>query len=465
MAQTATLSPPMPSRSRAGSTGVRPPLSISTCGNRRRACSVSDQPTPTPTPPPFEIDLSKESPRDTALPRTRSPAPVNTSAPAPPSMLFILASRCLQFLHMHPKHAQFSWSTPSSPRSSIDGEYVLPMSASAHQTSFGQDVHSEKYSPQRPSFSIHTPVLVVLALFVLSATSVLFCLSTLPISLTWPRTLTDLAQLGRELHAYSQSGRVPMAHVLAVISVTAVWMHAWSVPGSVIWNVLAGALFSPAYATLLLTALTTLGSVCATALAAPLAPIVSHFFPRALDMTRAALQGSSDSNYSASTAHPEASADSTWVRLTILRLIGVVPWSGLNIACGAAHIPLSSCALGAFIGVLPWTAVTCQIGDILQTVSSGSNGEGSETVGALLTSPGVIAKLACLTLLSLAPILARDKLKAFVTPTARPDATEEEMRGRARWVNWVKGLARSKSRQRTREEELAELVREKREMP
>lgn len=118
---------------------------------------------------------------------------------------------------------------------------------------------------------------------------------------------------------------------------------------------LAGALFHPLLATLLLTFLTTVGSVIATALSAPLAPTLSRFFPRALDMTRNALEGETD------LAAGSASRSPAWVRLSILRLIGVVPWSGINIACGVCGVPLSDCFLGAFIGGLPWTAVTCQV--------------------------------------------------------------------------------------------------------
>lgn len=82
---------------------------------------------------------------------------------------------------------------------------------------------------------IHTPVLLVLMLFPLSTALVFFCISTLPVTVSWPRNLTDLAQLGRELHGYSQSGARPMAHVIGVMSIAAVWKHAWSIPGSVIW--------------------------------------------------------------------------------------------------------------------------------------------------------------------------------------------------------------------------------------
>lgn len=120
-------------------------------------------------------------------------------------------------------------------------------------------------------------------------------------------------------------------------------------------NVLAGALFHPLWATLLLSALTTVGSVFATLLCMPLAPWLGRLCPRALEMTRNALEGESDLS---TCPHPKSPA---WVRLSILRLVGVVPWSGINIACGVCGVGLSDCILGAFIGCLPWTAVTCQV--------------------------------------------------------------------------------------------------------
>lgn len=123
-------------------------------------------------------------------------------------------------------------------------------------------------------------------------------------------------------------------------------------------NVLGGALFSPLYATVLLTSLTTVGSICASLLSAPLGPFLAKIFPRALDMTRSALGGDSETVSDLSGNPPKSSA---WVRLSVLRLIGVVPWSGINIACGVCGVPLVDCMLGTFIGCLPWTAVTCQV--------------------------------------------------------------------------------------------------------
>ena len=158
------------------------------------------------------------------------------------------------------------------------------------------------------------------------------------------------------------------------MAIAAIWKHAWSIPGSVLLvrlfifflllrivkpeisfqNVLGGALFSPTYATILLTTLTTLGSLCATVLSAPLGPFLAILFPRALDMIRNTLGGDSDSDH----LKPKSSP---WVRLSVMRLIGVVPWSGINVACGVCRVSLTDCLLGTFIGCLPWTAVTCQV--------------------------------------------------------------------------------------------------------
>ncbi|KAG6917907.1 hypothetical protein DXG01_000516 [Tephrocybe rancida] len=358
-------------------------------------------------------------------------------------MLVLLASRFLQWFHPQPKQ-HLSWSAPSSPRSSGE-DFVLPLSAAATKTSFGDEVHQQE--PPKSHGWRHV-----------STALVLLCLYTLPISLAWPRTIADVAQLGRELHGYTQSGTGPVAHVMGVMAITAVWKHAWSIPGSVIWNVLAGALFSPTYATVLLTTLTMLGSACATLLATPLAPFLTHFFPRALDMTRSALEGGSGDE-----AESGKTRSSTWVRLSILRLIGVVPWSGINIACGVCGVSIADCMLGSFIGSLPWTAVTCQIGDILQTVAS-TPSPTPQSISSLLTTPDILLKLVFLSFLSLAPILGRDRLRLLIS-SPRPLSTEEKTKWA--WVQQWRTKLRSKSKTRAQQreqslKELAVLVQEKR---
>jgi hypothetical protein len=210
-----------------------------------------------------------------------------------------------------------------------------------------------------------------------------------------------------------------------------------------------------------------IGSIFATLLSKPLAPFLTHFFPRALDLTRNALEGDAGFGKSPSSS----SSSSAWVRLSVLRLIGVVPWSGINIASGVCGVAIGDCMLGAFIGTLPWTAVTCQIGDILQTVAS-TPSPTPQTVSSLLTSPSIILKLVFLSFLSLAPILARDRLRTLIiSPSANASMEYEERMSRWTWVHEWRSKIRLSSRSRTRtragegrRKELEILVREKQEM-
>nr|GAT59486.1 predicted protein [Mycena chlorophos] len=365
--------------------------------------------------------------------------PVDADAP-PPSPMLLVASRLLEWTH-------FSQPKPQTLPVVVAPAPVLPDAP-----------------PPVPRSPPHLySILLVLLLLPLSTGLVLFSLTTLPITVSWPRTLPDLAQLGRELLGYSQSGPVEMAHVIGVLAISAVWKHAWSIPGSVVWNVLAGALFSPAFATVLMTTLTTVGSAVATLLATPLGPLVTRFFPRALDMTRNALEG--DAHVPVDADKP-AQRSSAWVRLTVLRLVGVVPWSGINIACGVCGVPMWDCMLGTFIGCLPWTAVTCQIGDILQTVASHPSPT-PQTVQSLLTSPAIIIKLVVLSFLSLAPVLGREHLRALITHEPASSSPSEEKRARwsVAWVHDWRTKIRMSSRSRSREaseHELNTLVDEKR---
>jgi len=157
-------------------------------------------------------------------------------------------------------------------------------------------------------------------------------------------------------------------------------------------------------------------------------------------MTRNALGGDSGSDHFKPKASP-------WVRLSVMRLIGVVPWSGINIACGVCGVSLTDCVLGTFIGCLPWTAVTCQIGDILQTVASKPTPT-PQTISSLLASPDIIFKLVFLSVLSLAPILGRTRLRAMIPIATRSTNLEEQ---EVKWTlvdDWRTKIGMSAQRQR-----------------
>src|SRR6266705_4989476 len=85
------------------------------------------------------------------------------------------------------------------------------------------------------SSQAHVPILFVITMFPVSTALVVIAFFTLPFTFSWPQNLADLAQLGRDLHGYSQSGPGALAHVVGVVSAATIWMHAWSIPGSVLW--------------------------------------------------------------------------------------------------------------------------------------------------------------------------------------------------------------------------------------
>jgi hypothetical protein len=120
------LVPPRPQgRHRASSTSCRPQLSLASLGRRQQ---------------PTSQDL------------TTSEAPVQSIASEAslsqdhrPSMIVLIASKLLDWFHVQTKHSRaWSSSTQSSPCSSTD-EFLLPVSAAAHQATFG-DVFNEKRS-------------------------------------------------------------------------------------------------------------------------------------------------------------------------------------------------------------------------------------------------------------------------------------------------------------------------------
>lgn len=67
--------------------------------------------------------------------------------------------------------------------------------------------------------------------------------------------------------------------------------------------------------------------------------------------------------------------------------------------------------------------MTCQLGDILQTIATSPvspNQGGGVTVSSVLTSPDTIFKLVLLTVISLAPILARERLARWLNGSQEP---------------------------------------------
>jgi hypothetical protein len=217
-------------------------------------------------------------------------------------------------------------------------------------------------------------------------------------------------------------------HTVGVLTFIGCWKHAWSVPGAVVLNILVGTLMSPIPALGLLTIITATGSLGSYCLSRPLAPLIAVLFPKPLALVRAALapdsapppnlhrndigvEHVSPVNLGATPIEAPATNQSTaiWRRLLIMRAMGIVPWSGMNVACGVVGVDWRVFWLTTAAGSASWSYVTASVGDILSRLAvpkEGENAEG-ESIASLLRDPVLIAKLVFLTGLTLVPVLLK----------------------------------------------------------
>jgi hypothetical protein len=226
----ATLSPPQPNRARSSSIGQ--PLTIDS--TLRRTPAVSQCPLPA----------------DAAAPPTPI-TPSNYPTDLPPlgqspslSQLVTLSLNMLPTPRPSPKHEIDQLLTPpysseSSPRPSFSSVFTRPPPQSLPTPALSPRSLGEYPFPAGrsvPRRTYYAPLVLLTTVFVLSFIPILFAVSTLPITSlkSVPRTVADIAALGKELQAYSSGSSAGMAHVMGVMCCLAIWKHAWSIPGSVV---------------------------------------------------------------------------------------------------------------------------------------------------------------------------------------------------------------------------------------
>lgn len=259
-------------------------------------------------------------------------------------------------------------------------------------------------------------------------------------------------------------------HTVGVLTFVGCWKHAWSVPGAVVLvsfrlaklnedlllihfqNILVGSLLEPMPALGLLTIITASGSLGAYLLSRPLAPLIAVLFPKPLALVRAALapesipvpdsveptvgetitpiQASSDPSARAIGGPTEAST--IWRRLLVMRSMGFVPWSGMNVACGVVGVDWKVFWLTTAAGSASWNYVTASVGNILSRLKvpnsaiSAAPGEMTgESLTSLLRDPVLITKLVFLSGLTLLPVILKRRSPASPSTTPRSASSFE----------------------------------------
>ncbi len=120
----------------------------------------------------------------------------------------------------------------------------------------------------------------------------------------------------------------------------------------VLQNILVGTLLQPLQALFLLTVITSFGSFGAYLLSRPLAPLIALAFPKPLAMVRNALNPEDDL---------DSKDASVWRRLLVMRAMGIVPWSGMNVACGVVGVDVLTFLLTTAAGSASWSYVTASV--------------------------------------------------------------------------------------------------------
>jgi hypothetical protein len=122
--------------------------------------------------------------------------------------------------------------------------------------------------------------------------------------------------------------------------------------------------------------------------------------------------------------------------------MGLVPWSGMNVACGVVGVDWKVFWLTTAAGSASWSYVTASVGNILSrlalppTALATSSNEiievaNGESLTSLLRDPVLIAKLIFLSLLTLVPVLLKRR--------SSPNPSETE----PKYHNAVEALKRS----------------------
>lgn len=120
-------------------------------------------------------------------------------------------------------------------------------------------------------------LLLLLALFLSSFFVIALMITTLP-GLFIPHSLTEIPTLATSLETYRSSTRLADIHIFIVLSSLFLWKQAFSIPGSVLTNILFGVLYGTFKGTLLACLFTAVGSTGSYFISILIAPLVSVEF-------------------------------------------------------------------------------------------------------------------------------------------------------------------------------------------
>ncbi|BGP33770.1 hypothetical protein JCM10296v2_005574 [Rhodotorula toruloides] len=252
---------------------------------------------------------------------------------------------------------------------------------------------------------------ILISLFLSSFAVIAFTISTLP-GLFLPHSVSDLPALTATLTTYRSSSFLAELHLFTVLTLLFLWKQCFSIPGSVLTNILFGALYGTTVGTWWACLWTAAGSTGAYAIALVIAPLVEYYFAKPLDMTRKALKlprpglAPSPPGVAQQAVAPLSSSD-LFSHLLLARFFPLLPYSVLNVISGVLRLPLGPFFTTLLIGSFPFNFATVSIGNLVALAAS----DPSVPLGDKIWSRQVVLKLVAVTLVSVLPLAFKDHLK------------------------------------------------------
>lgn len=199
-----------------------------------------------------------------------------------------------------------------------------------------------------------------------------------------PRTLEDVQQTALQLEELIANSWTGYGSVTVVFAVLYLWQQAFSIPGSVLLNLLAGYLYGITMGSVLTSFLTAGGAT----LAYGLAILVGEPLIRVPWFARKA-----EPLYRQVESERQSGGLFWW--LLFARLFPFSPYWFINLVSPLLDIPVSPFFWSTFFGSMPYNFVCAQAGDVLGDLTSTSD----------IVSVSLIIKLLIVSFISLVPVI------------------------------------------------------------
>ncbi|KAI8147517.1 snare associated Golgi protein-domain-containing protein [Fennellomyces sp. T-0311] len=208
-----------------------------------------------------------------------------------------------------------------------------------------------------------------------------------------PHTLEDIQSIAVHLEKLSSNTWGDYMAVAGVFAALYLWQQAFSIPGSVLFNLLAGHLYGIIAATVWTSLLTAVGAT----LAYGLAMLVAEPFLQLNWVSR-------KTAFMTRQMKRDRSVGLFWW-LLFARLFPFTPYWFINMVSPFLGIPVAPFFWSCFLGSMPYNFICAQAGAVLGELSSTAD----------IVSVSLVLKLLGVSFISLVPVIWGNKLKHMMT--------------------------------------------------